>query len=61
VIKLLTRTLAVIVWLDAVGLAVGCVLRRRRGRYDAGRSPRTGLPGDDNALHGAHHLRRVSG
>lgn len=30
VTKLATRALAVIVGLDAVGLAIGCVLRRRR-------------------------------
>jgi hypothetical protein len=30
--KLLTRGPAVLVGLDAVGLAIGCVLRRRRGR-----------------------------
>jgi hypothetical protein len=29
VTKLLTRALAVIVGLDAVGLVIGCVLRRR--------------------------------
>jgi len=29
--KLVTRALAVIAGLDAVGLAIGCVLRRRRG------------------------------
>jgi hypothetical protein len=35
VTKLLTRALAVIVALDAVGLAIGCVLRRRRRRAAA--------------------------
>jgi hypothetical protein len=30
VARLLTRSLAVIVGLDAVGLAIGCVLRRRQ-------------------------------
>ena len=29
--KLLTRALVAIVGLDAVGLAIGCALRRRRG------------------------------
>ena len=37
--KLLTRVLAVIVGLDAVGLAIGCLLRRRRGRAAGTRTP----------------------
>ena len=42
VIKLVTRALGVIVALDAVGLAIGCVLRRRRGvaRREPVRRPR---------------------
>ena len=57
--------------LDAVGLAIGCVLRRRRDRvagtrtpaasWSTGGSPKTGLPGDDNRRRGAHDWRRVSG
>ena len=37
--KRLTRVLAVIVGLDAVGLAIGCLLRRRRGRAAGARTP----------------------
>ena len=37
--KLLTRVLAVIVGLDALGLAIGWLLRRRRGRAASTRAP----------------------
>ena len=33
VIRLVTLALLVIVGLDAVGLAIGCALRRRRGAH----------------------------
>jgi hypothetical protein len=39
VTKLFTRALAVIVGLDAVGLAIGCVVRGRRGRAAGTRTP----------------------